>query len=124
MLIVEDDEDSRDNMADLLRDEGFDVRTACDGLEALDQLSVTSLPDAMVLDLRMPRMSGGEVLAHVQSTPAMAHLPVCILSGSIDEAPPGADLVVEKPLLVHRLVQVQRWLHECVAKARKRLTLR
>lgn len=115
VLVVEDDEDTRETMADLLRDEGFEVSTARDGVEALAHLDGASLPAAMVLDMRMPRMGGAEVLRHVRSIPRLSALKVCVLSGTVeDAATEQADLVIEKPLLVDRLVQVQRWLQECI----------
>jgi CheY-like chemotaxis protein len=109
VLVVEDDDESRDNLAEVLRDEGFDVHTARDGVEALEYLDRACLPAAMVLDMRMPRLGGAEVLRRVRGHPQLAGLPVCVLSGDVGEAG-SADLVIEKPLLVDRLVEVQRWL--------------
>jgi CheY-like chemotaxis protein len=117
VLVVEDDDDSRENLAEVLRDEGFDVRTARDGVEALDYLNGAYLPAAMVLDMRMPRMGGAEVLRQVRSRPHLAGLPICVLSGTVEGAA-AADLIVEKPLLVNRLVEVQRWLLQCVGTGR------
>jgi CheY-like chemotaxis protein len=116
VLVVEDDDDSRDSLADMLRDEGFAVEAARDGIEALDYLNVATMPVAMVLDLQMPRMSGGEVLSYVRGLPELADLPVCVLAGNVDDVS-MADLVLEKPLLVSRLVEVQRWLHQCAETA-------
>jgi CheY-like chemotaxis protein len=114
-LVVEDDDDSRENLADLLRDEGFAVEAARNGVEALDYLAVASCPAAMVLDLRMPRMGGAELLDRVRAQPKLRDIPVCVLSGAIeDRGVGGAQLVVEKPLIVTRLVALQRWLSECV----------
>lgn len=82
---------------------------ARDGVEALEYLNGAYLPAAMVLDMRMPRIGGAEVLRQVRAHPQLAGLPVCVLSGDVGEAE-SADLVIEKPLLVDRLVEVQRWL--------------
>jgi CheY-like chemotaxis protein len=123
VLVVEDDDDSRESLADVLRDEGYDVQAACDGVEALDYLNGASLPAAMVLDMRMPRMGGAEVLRLVRGRPRLAGLPICVLSGNVEEAD-AADLVIEKPLLVTRLVEVQRWLEECVAGSKEAVEAR
>ncbi len=120
MLIVDDDEDARDSVADMLRDEGFDVRTAGDGFEALERISQQPRPAAMVLDLGMPRMGGREVLDRLQGQGGdLANIPVCVLSGELLDAtqlPPGATLAIPKPLLVHRLVQILEWLRTCAAE--------
>ena len=116
VLVVDDDEDSRDSVADMLRDEGFDVRTACDGYEALERIALEPRPAAMVLDLGMPRMGGREVLSRLQGRGDLARIPVCVLSGELldaSELPLGAMLAIPKPLLVHRLVQILEWLREC-----------
>ena len=118
VLIVDDDEDARDSVADMLRDEGFDVRTACDGFEALQRISEQPRPAAMVLDLGMPRMGGREVLRRLQGQGDLASIPVCVLSGELLDAtqlPLGATLSIPKPLLVHRLVQIVDWLRTCAA---------
>jgi CheY-like chemotaxis protein len=116
VLVVDDDEDSRDSVADMLRDEGFDVRTASDGYEALERIALEPRPAAMVLDLGMPRMGGREVLSRLQGQGDLANIPVCVLSGELLDAsqlPLGAMLAIPKPLLVHRLVQILEWLREC-----------
>ncbi len=61
VLVVEDDDDARKYVSDLLRAEGHDVTTAGDGLEALAYASVGSF-DVIVTDFRMPEMDGLELL--------------------------------------------------------------
>lgn len=112
VLIVEDDEDAREAVAEVLRDEGFEVVTAEDGLVALEVLSRNPPPAAVVLDLSLPRMGGLELLERVRDKATLSELHVCILSGQ-PELPQDVDLAVSKPLLVHRLVQIQKWLNEC-----------
>ncbi len=114
VLIVEDDDDARESVADLLRDEGFDVLTARDGVEAMEQLSKHPRPSALVLDLSLPRLGGREVLRRVRAQQDEPRLPICVLSGE-RELPADVDLALSKPLLVHRLVQMQNWLRDCVA---------
>ena len=61
VLVVEDDDDARKYVSDLLRAEGYDVTTAGDGLEALAYASVGTF-DVIVTDFRMPEMDGLELL--------------------------------------------------------------
>jgi len=60
ILVVDDDEDIRLMLSSLLEGEGYDVRMAVDGADALHQLSTRSLPDAILLDLGMPNVDGRE----------------------------------------------------------------
>jgi len=109
VLVVDDDEDARELVAEVLRDEGFRVCTACDGIEALELAGLHPQPVAMLLDLTMPRMGGRDVLERIRSQPGLANLRICVVSAET-EPPVGADLAVSKPLLVDRLVRVLTWL--------------
>src|SRR5689334_24744520 len=60
VLIVEDDEDLREMMAQLLTLEGFQTATVANGREALEYLHEASAPDVILLDLMMPVMDGWE----------------------------------------------------------------
>lgn len=65
VLVVDDDPDVRDSLAQLLNLGGYDVAAAEDGVGALFQLS-RSTPDAIVSDLHMPRMSGVALLSEIR----------------------------------------------------------
>jgi two-component system chemotaxis response regulator CheY len=121
VIVVDDDDDTREVVTEILRDEGFDVLGACDGHEALEFAARLPRPIAMLLDLVMPRMGGREVLRRLRGRSELKSLPVCIVSGEHD-LPPGADLAVHKPLLLHRLVRVIAWLHECANASRGMVT--
>ena len=54
VLIVEDDEGVRQSLGDVLRQEGYTVESACDGVQALDRLQREPLPSLIVFDLMMP----------------------------------------------------------------------
>jgi len=62
-----------------------EVTTVSDGAEAL-QLLKTKNFDLVLLDIRMPRVDGFEVLKHMQNTPSLSHIPVVMISGSYLEA--------------------------------------
>lgn len=65
VLIVDDDEDIRDALCELLRDEGYAVLAAGDGVEAMDILLSSTQRMVVLLDLLMPRLSGLDVLTLV-----------------------------------------------------------
>jgi len=64
ILIVEDEKLLQDSLAMILRSQGYNVRIASDGLEAIDSLKV-SVPDLILLDYFMPRLSGKEFLENI-----------------------------------------------------------
>jgi CheY-like chemotaxis protein len=81
ILFVDDEPCMRELMAMILNEEGYEVATATDGFDALDQLR-SFVPDLIISDLQMPRMSGIEFLSVVRHRfPAV---PVLAISGSFD----------------------------------------
>ncbi len=68
VLVADDDRAVRESIAEILDHSGFDVTTACDGQEALEQI-VAGGTDAVVLDLKMPRLDGLAVLERLQPPP-------------------------------------------------------
>ncbi|HJR61623.1 MAG TPA: response regulator [Vicinamibacterales bacterium] len=80
ILIVDDDPSVADTFARLLKLEGFKVTTALDpavGLELADSLR----PQAIILDMRMPIVSGIQFLREVRARPHLVHIPVAIVTG-------------------------------------------
>jgi len=100
ILLVEDDRDLRAMMALWLNAEGYEVRTATNGREALTALEY-GVPCAMVVDLMMPVMGGAELRRNVQQMPAMEGVPFILVTGEPDAEQIGRDLdataVVPKP---------------------------
>jgi CheY-like chemotaxis protein len=80
ILLVEDDFDVREALSETLREEGYDVDVASDGVEALDYLRAGGQPGVILLDLMMPRMSGSEFRLVQMKDPLLAHFPVVLLS--------------------------------------------
>jgi CheY-like chemotaxis protein len=89
ILIVDDDAQTRDGLALAIRAAGHTVRTAADGLEALKEVRARR-PDLIVLDLIMPTMDGWTFRLHQLTDPALADIPVVILSGAGRAAAPEA----------------------------------
>lgn len=110
VLIVEDDEDLREMMAQLLTLEGFQAAAVANGREALDYLHTTDKPNVILLDLMMPVMDGWEFRRRQQADPDLAPVPVIVLS-ALDQARAAtvdATAFLKKPLDFDRLIQLVR----------------
>jgi len=79
ILLVEDSEPAIIQTTDILREQGYKVVVARNGIEALKQLE-TMQPDGMMLDLMMPEMDGFQVLKSIRDEDKYAHIPVLILT--------------------------------------------
>ncbi len=108
VLLVDDDEDLRDSIADLLRQRGYTVATAEDGHAALAVIAGMPMPCIVLLDLVMEGMDGWTFLALVQADPATATIPVVIASAHArSHAPPaGIAGVLHKPFDLQELFTV------------------
>jgi CheY-like chemotaxis protein len=97
LLVVDDEPSMREAVSDVLASEGYEVLTAQDGVDGLDRL-VQPLPDVIISDLIMPRMSGFEFLAVVRDR--FPRVPVIAMSGEFmgNKLPPGvfADAFLPK----------------------------
>jgi CheY-like chemotaxis protein len=82
ILVVDDDDDIREVMQDLLVSEGFRVDAAKDGLDALDKLAHDGRPPLILLDMMMPRMDGEAFLKALRGRPDLADAPVVVISGN------------------------------------------
>ena len=80
VLVVDDDPDILEALAEILEAEGFNVRRARNGLEALDQLSEAVVPNLVLLDLMMPVMDGWEFAQRMRQNPAFPQVPIIVLS--------------------------------------------
>jgi DNA-binding response OmpR family regulator len=111
VLIVEDDADLREMMAQLLTLEGFKAATVANGREALEYLHANDhKPDVILLDLMMPVMDGWEFRRKMQADPDVADVPVIVLS-ALDQARVSdvpADAFLKKPLDFDRLLKLVR----------------
>lgn len=85
ILVVEDDRDIRELIAFSLRFAGLEVETATGGAEGLEKAR-TCQPDLILLDVRMPKMTGFEVCERLKQDAQTAHIPVVFLSARGQEA--------------------------------------
>ena len=85
VLIVEDEENERSGLAELVALWGFKCETACDGVEALEKIESWS-PTIVVTDLMMPRMDGRELLRRIAELPQECKVIVMTAHGSVDSA--------------------------------------
>ena len=99
VLVIEDDLDVRDAIAELLADVGFSVTTAANGRLALELLEGGQRPDVIVLDLMMPQMDGREFRQRQLANAAFAAIPVVVVTadGRAPPSDPGVAGVLRKP---------------------------
>ena len=105
ILIVEDEENERTGLAELVRAWGYDTITATDGAEGFEQVQSWS-PGIVITDLKMPRMTGMELLEHIAAQPQVKVI-LLTAQGSVDAAvsamKKGAFDFIEKPVNPTRL---------------------
>jgi len=107
LLIVDDDKDVRELLADVLAEYGFAVAVASDGREALqilrEAVNTGEPPRVVLLDLHMPVMNGREFRAHQKAEPALAAIPVITMSSDWDPRI-EAHATLKKPLQLATLL--------------------
>jgi CheY-like chemotaxis protein len=103
VLIVDDDEDHRNTLGEVLQGEGCTVYMADNGKHALEVLDVMR-PDLVVVDLMMPVMNGWDFCAAIDRTPRLADIPIVILSAVARFRPAGRKRVLSKPIRLDTLL--------------------
>ncbi|MCP4595948.1 response regulator [Neptuniibacter sp.] len=121
LLVVDDSLSARKSLASLLQDTGYEVTTAIDGLDALNQIRKKQ-PDLILTDMEMPRMGGVELSNVVRNRDETAHIPIMMITSrstdkhreEANEA--GVSAYVTKPWTENQLLdQVDNLLAEaCV----------
>ena len=107
IIVAEDDVDIRESVASILRDEGYETRTASNGREALLTLdALHGEPCILFLDLMMPVMSGVEVLNVLWRDRRLADVPVIVCSAvaHTPALPAGVRQFIPKPLSIDTLL--------------------
>ena len=106
VLVVDDDPDVLDALTDALGLEGYLVRGARDGIEAL-RIIGEHRPDLIVTDLMMPTMTGFELLGALHENPETARIPTLIITAArnTDALRSGPAKILEKPLDLDALLR-------------------
>src|SRR6267142_5195235 len=109
VLIVEDEENERSGLSELVSAWGSRTETAADGIEGLEKVTAWS-PGIVVTDLKMPRMTGMELLQRIVEQPQPIAVILLTAQGSIDLAvdamKSGAYDFIQKPVDPARLRQI------------------
>ena len=105
VLVVDDDRDIREMFTTALRQAGFEVRSAVDGIVALRQIEHRR-PDVVVLDLNLPMVDGIAVHEELNLRTDTQGLPVVIITGTEQESPFPAYATLRKPIDPDNLVDV------------------
>ena len=109
VLIIEDTEDNRRILRDLLTTAGFDLVEATDGAEGVE-LAGRVRPDLILMDIQLPVIDGYEATRRIKADPALSHIPIIAvtsyaLSGDEDKAlAAGCDAYVAKPFSPRQLL--------------------
>jgi DNA-binding response OmpR family regulator len=110
ILIAEDERDIRDLVSFTLQFAGYQVIAAADGQEAVE-LAIREKPDMILMDVRMPRLSGYEACKRIKAEPDLVDVPVVFLSAKGQDSEirlgleAGAQEYVVKPFAPAELVE-------------------
>jgi DNA-binding NtrC family response regulator len=116
ILVVDDEDALRTVLSGELINEGYDVKSAADGDEAISEVERSAF-DLVLLDIKMPRMNGFEVLKYIKDKHAKTKVVMLTgfadLKNAIESKKLGADDFVSKPYdLVDLLTTIERVLSE------------
>ena len=114
VLVVDDEEDTRELIRDILEARGFLVATAEDGVEALGVVGKTARICLVILDLIMPKMDGLEVINRLAAGPERRELPIWVSTSAPEKVPAGLRCL-PKPVDVDRLLLLVQ--EHCAAEA-------
>jgi DNA-binding response OmpR family regulator len=92
ILVAEDERDIRELIGFTLRHHGHEILSASNGEDAL-AIALRELPDLVLLDIRMPRLTGYDVCRRLRAEPSTQHIPIAFLSakGQDSEVQAGMD---------------------------------
>ncbi|MEJ2721535.1 MAG: response regulator [bacterium] len=110
ILVIDDEQDVREFLSDLLQDQGYSVRIATNGIEALDMMKQEA-PDLILLDLLMPKETGTDLYRKIHRRKEFESIPVIVISGL-----PGRYLAVSKSVPVFDKPIDEEGLLEAIGK--------
>lgn len=105
ILIIDDDADLRETLAEVFSEEGWRVEVAKDGRQGLERLLGGAPPALVLLDVHMPHRTGVEVYTAMREAPSLAGTKVVFMTSDAARAPSGVPLV-KKPFDLDRLLKV------------------
>lgn len=111
ILIIEDEAEIRETVADILRFEGYDVLEAPDGKEGLELIS-QHLPDLILCDILMPEVDGYQVLGKLKEDSKTSHIPLIFVSARTSDedvargVDAGATAYLTKPFRPEKLLEM------------------
>jgi CheY-like chemotaxis protein len=103
ILVVDDDNEMRECLRDILEDEGYGVVLASNGKVALGLLPSLRRPCGVILDIMMPVMGGPELYQAMRGAPDMADIPVVFLTADPAQTPAGMP-TMQKTVGLDRLL--------------------
>ena len=110
ILVADDESDILTLLVSILKSENYDVITAFDGAEALTAIKMNR-PDAVILDIQMPKLDGIEVLQRIKGSPETASLPVIMLTAKVGDEDIlkgykyGANYYIPKPFEISDILE-------------------
>jgi CheY-like chemotaxis protein len=113
ILLVDDDDELRESIADGLEDAGFIVTRAANGGDALGHLRTNTLPSLILLDLMMPGMNGWQLCELMRADPVLSQIPVIALTATARMDPESLHLCdvadwLAKPFDLAQVLEVIR----------------
>jgi CheY-like chemotaxis protein len=110
VLVVEDDRNTRDLLCGVLEAQGYVAAGTANGVEALGWLRASAPPCLILLDLIMPVMNGWQFRTEQLRDPALASIPVVVVSGDVYQGTKVASIdargFLKKPVDPERLLEV------------------
>jgi CheY-like chemotaxis protein len=113
IMVVEDDDDIRNTIIELLESEGFRTESAINGKDALDLLGKIPKPCLVLLDMMMPIMNGREFLDRVMADSSLSPIPILVVSAVADRTnTTGSIGFLKKPIDIDMVLKmVNKYCH-------------
>jgi two-component system chemotaxis response regulator CheY len=108
VLVVEDNDDIREAIGEILENEGYEIALARDGEHALDLLAELPRPCLLLVDLIMPRMDGWQLVNLLSRDDRLATIPVVVMSAAAHATTAPAHRTLKKPVDLDILLKIVR----------------
>jgi CheY-like chemotaxis protein len=108
VLVVEDDDDIREAIGDILQEQGYEVALAENGEHALQVLAEVNRPCLLLVDLVMPKMDGWQLMKALSKNDRLATIPVIVMSAMPKAEKLDGQRVVKKPIDLDMMLEIVR----------------